>query len=204
MPKLSLKRRIEIAGQLAVRSRAYFDTFDFYQDRKQYGQHFEGQWKKHYWFFKYEMHVYRLSFILKAAALFKSTPQWATVNFPDIVRELSPKLDPGVLKSLQADLGLAKPTATKLDIIRNNALAHRSADLDFDEAFKKAKVTRAELRSLTDISLRLANTLAAEVNVPSVAFHTQETLRDLKRVFTGLGSRFPSSGDAFEEIFGDR
>jgi hypothetical protein len=202
MPPLTLRRRVDIAGQLTVRCRAYLDIFEFYQDpatRKL----IKGQMQDYYWFFKYEEHIYRFALIVKLTGLFTSVRKKPTVNFHALINDVRSKMRNADWNVLEALVLSAKPIVDKIEIIRNSALAHRSADLDFDTAFKKAGVTRNELKQLSEIALRAANTIAVAVGVPEVAFHSTETRRDMRKMFEALGSTFPKSGGAFEQLFGE-
>jgi hypothetical protein len=88
---------------------------------------------------------------------------------------------------VDALLSQAKPFAFKTAILRNNLFAHRSANLSYADAFKKAAVTPKQLDNLTELALKIANHfliargLSDHFFNPLPARHARAMLRALAR-----------------------
>ncbi|MGE0741382.1 MAG: hypothetical protein AB7O98_08575 [Hyphomonadaceae bacterium] len=202
MARLALARRIDIAAQLAVRARTYFDVFEFFEDVET-GPRINDAINDYPWFFRLHHHVYRFAFIVEIAGLFKRTT--GTVNLPHLLKECRSSLKETEWQAVSTKLDEWRPIAEKAELIRSKALAHRSADLDYDDAFKEANVTRNQLRGLSDLSLDVANRLCEATGRSTQIFVTRETVRDAKRLFKALGSTFDESEpkSALDELFGE-
>lgn len=201
MARLALERRIDIAAQLSVRARTYFDIFEFFEDVET-GPRINDALNDYPWFFRLHHHVNRFAFVVEIAGLFKRKS--GTVNLPHLLDECRSRLKDADWLAISAKLDEWRPIAEKAEFIRSKALAHRSADLDYNDAFKEANVTRNQLRGLSDLSLEVANRLCDATGRSTQIFVTRETVRDAKRLFKVLGAAFdePPSNSALDELFG--
>ncbi len=81
-----------------------------------------------------------------------------TISFAALISEMKAA---GQLKgredAVSSLLSSAKPIAKKIAILRNNAVAHRTLSMSYDDVFKQADVTPGELREVTDMALEIAN-----------------------------------------------
>jgi hypothetical protein len=155
--RLSINERLELAGQLALRSRIFYDLwlyfkgkhppaiFDVMQDFSQ--------------FFRFEIEAQFSAFVVHIAALFDGRSD--TINLRSLAREMKMAKLTSTKAATEVDalLTQAAPLATKVTILRSHLFAHRSAALSYADAFKKAAVTSNQLRDLTVIALKIANRL---------------------------------------------
>lgn len=201
MAKLSLERRVDIAAQLAVRARTYLDMFEFFEDVET-APKINDAINDYPWFFRLHHHVYRFAFVVEIAGLFKRNN--GTVNLPHLLDECRSKLKETEWQAISSKMEEWEVIASKAELIRSKALAHRSADLDYDDAFSGADVTRNQLKGLNDLSLEVANRLCEATGRSTLVFVTRETLRDARRLFKVLGSTFDETKpeSALDELFG--
>jgi len=176
------------------------DVFEFYQDPKT-RRRIVDQMNEYIWFFRYEEHIYRFAFIIKLTGLFTKMKSRSTVNFHALAKDVRNKMKNDDWIELRDLIASATPTVDKIEIIRNSAFAHRSAELDLNEAFKAAGVTRNELKKLTEVALDVVNRMAEAIGTSAVSFHSSETECHMRRMFQKLGSTFPESQDAFDQLF---
>jgi hypothetical protein len=201
MARLPLERRVDIAAQLVVRARTYFDMFEFFEDVKT-GPRISSAINDYPWFFRLHHHVYRFAFIVEIAGLFKRNN--TTVNLPHLHDECRSNQNEAEWQVILKSMNEWQPVAEKAELIRSKALAHRSADLDYNDAFREGDVTRNQLRGLSDFSLAVANRLCESTGRPTVIFVSRETIRDAKRLFKALGCKFDAAEpkSALDELFG--
>ena len=82
-------------------------------------------------------------------------------------------------------LSSAKPIAKKVAILRNNAIAHRTISLSYNDVFKLANVTPGELRDVTDIALKITNRLLLSCGLQDQHF-TDMPRQDAVTMMTAL------------------
>ncbi len=174
MAKLSLERRVDIAAQLAVRARTYLDMFEFFEDVET-APKINDAINDYPWFFRLHHHVYRFAFVVEIAGLFKRNN--GTVNLPHLLDECRSKLKETEWQAISSKMEEWEVIASKAELIRSKALAHRSADLDYDDAFSGADVTRNQLKGLNDLSLEVANRLRSNRSVNFGIRHARNTAR---------------------------
>jgi cell division septum initiation protein DivIVA len=84
-----------------------------------------------------------------------------TISLEPLIREAKAAgyLKPQAAKAANALLARAKSLAEKVALLRNNAVAHRSAHISYDDVFRMAAVKPDQLRELTDLALEITNQL---------------------------------------------
>ncbi len=96
------------------------------------------------------------------------------------------------------------PIAKEVEFIRSNELAHRSADVDMNDAFRRANAVRDEIELLSNNAIELANGFCKAKGLQKAGPMVQEVQRNTKRLFEARGAKFPEEdGDAFENVFGN-
>jgi hypothetical protein len=157
-PHLPIDERLESAAQLIIRSRIFLDIW-FYFESKDTRPAIIDTMNRFSEFFRFDPHAHFVAFIVHIAALFEKRRN--TINLPALARELkrSNQLSAQAAADTDALLSQAHQLAPKVCILRSNLFAHRSAVLSYDEAFKRAAVTPAQLRDLTEIALKIVNLL---------------------------------------------
>jgi hypothetical protein len=155
---LPIEERLERAAQLIVRSRIFLDIW-FYFESEDTRPAILDTMNCFSEFFRFDIHAHFVAFIVHIAALFERRQD--TINLPGLAKELkqSNLISAQTAAETDALLSQAGPLAKKVCILRSNLFAHRSANLPYDEAFKKAAVTPSEMRALTEIALKIVNHL---------------------------------------------
>jgi hypothetical protein len=122
--------------------------------------------------------------ILRATSLFDTKDH--TTHLPDILREVKARgSSPELVQEVEVALKALEAAVKKVRIIRHHAIAHRSASMTYDEAFKKAQITADELGHLVASAEAVAIALARAVGVePSMMASSAPD--DLYRLFTDL------------------
>jgi hypothetical protein len=110
-------------------------------------------------FFRFTPHAYLVAYVVHIAAMFDRRRD--TISLVRLAHEMSAaRLIQGqTITEVEALLAKATHIVSKVTLLRHNAFAHRSASISYDVAFKKAAVTAAEMRDLTEIALKIANRL---------------------------------------------
>ena len=138
-------------------------------------------------FFLFTIHAHFVAFVVHMAALFEKRQD--TINLRRLINEMkaTAMLPSKAAAEIDALLGEAEPLASKVTNLRNELFAHRSAFLNYAEIFEIADVTKDELRSVTDIALKIANQLLEAKGLPDQSFnpapheHAEALLRALLR-----------------------
>jgi hypothetical protein len=154
---LHLDERVERAGQLVVRARVFYDLWRFFKDKHPPAIFDAMQECSQYFLFEIEAQF--AAFVVHLAAMFDKDRH--TISLPRLAHELKSKrlVPSAVTADVQALLDRAAPLVSKLQILRSNLFAHRSARFSYSGAFEAANVTANQLRDLTDLSLKIANKL---------------------------------------------
>lgn len=151
--------RIELAGQLAMRARIFYDLWWLYEGADTRPQILDTM-NAFSEFFRFDSHAHFVAFVVHIATLFERRSD--TVNLPVLIGEVD-ALASTVEAMTEAKhlVEQVQPLASKVVILRSNLFAHRSASLSYAEAFRKAAVAPNELRTLADAALRVVNCLRA-------------------------------------------
>ena len=168
---LPVDERLEIAGELVVRTRIFYDLWWFYENIETRPQ-ILGAMNHYPEFFRFDSHAHFVAFVVHLAALFERRND--TINLPVLKAELEEAgaLESATAASAEAILNEAKPLIPKVIILRSNLFAHRSASVSYAQAFELADVTANQLGHLSDLSLRLTNCLLLARGLKDRVFHT--------------------------------
>jgi hypothetical protein len=109
-------------------------------------------------FFRFTPHAYLVTYVVYIAGVFETRRD--TISFAALISQMKAagQLE-GQEEAVSNLLSVAKPIAKKVAVLRNNAIAHRTVSMSYDDVFKQAEVTPGELRDLTDVALEIANRL---------------------------------------------
>ena len=154
---LPLDERLYRAGQHVVRSRLFFDLW-FYFEGPTRPKIIETMWEYNE-FFRFAPHAYFLAYVMHIAAMFDRRKD--TISLIRLSHEMKAADQIRGQVTIEVDTLLAQaiPIVSKVTTLRHYAFAHRSARISYDDAFKKAAVTAAQLRDLTELALKIANRL---------------------------------------------
>jgi hypothetical protein len=159
---LPINDRVERAAQLVLRSRIFFDIW-FYFESNDTRPSLLGTMREFNEFFRFAPHAHFVAFIVTIAALFEKRRD--TISLSGLARELENGnlLPPQTQSEISRLFRQAAPLVSQVSLLRHNAFAHRSASLSYDDVFKMASVTTAQMRDLTEIALQIANHLTRAI-----------------------------------------
>jgi AbiU2 len=185
MPRLILfDERIQLAAQLVVRARIFYDLWWFYENEDTRSK-IIGTLNEYSEFFRFDVHAHFVAYTVYIAALFERRSD--TVNLAALVREAErlgthPR---DTIAGTHKPLAQARPLSSKVAVLRSNLFAHRNTSLSYAAAFGRASVSPDELRELTDIGLRIVNLLLAAKGLREQCFH-ELARSDAERLFCAL------------------
>jgi hypothetical protein len=166
--RLPIDEQLETAGELVVRSRIFYDIWRFFEGEETRPNIIDVM-NRYSEFFRFDAHAHFVTFIIQIAALFERRKD--TINLPRLSTELQEIISAQNKTEVVALLNQVAPLVSKVNILRSNLFAHRSATLTYAESFQKASVTLNELRTLTEIALTIVNALLAVRGLDRRDFH---------------------------------
>src|SRR5437016_5028878 len=150
MPRLSLNERLDRVAQHVIRARLFLDLWFYFEADCSRREIIEAM-REYSEFFRFTPHAYLMTYVVYMAGAFETRQD--AISLVSLVREMKAtgrlEQDKATVNSL---LSSAKPIAKKVAILRNNAFAHRTVSMSYNDVFKLADVTPAELRDVTDIA----------------------------------------------------
>jgi AbiU2 len=158
MQPLPLDQRLERLGQHIVRARLFLDLWFYFEGPDTRPRIFEIM-EEFNEFFRFMPHAYFVAYVIYIAGVFDK--RRGTISLWSLVPEVKKegRIDSQNAATLDALLVEAKALADKVAILRHEAFAHRSESITYDDVFKKAGITPNQLRDLTDIALKIGNSL---------------------------------------------
>lgn len=185
--RLPIDKRLEVAGQLVVRARIFYDIWWLYEGADTRSNIIDTL-NEYSEFFRFDSHAHFVSFIVHLAGLFENRGD--TVNLPRLIQELGSSCLAPAETITKADELLSQVDALppKVAILRSNLFGHRSGSLSYTDAFKKAAVQPNELRDLTEIALQITNCLLIARGLNEQTFHPLPR-RDAETMLNVLSSQ---------------
>jgi hypothetical protein len=183
MSGLSLNERLDRVAQ-HIMARLVLDLWFYFEEDRSRREIIETM-REYNEFFRFTPHAYLVTYVVYMAGAFETRQD--TISLVALVREMKAtgKLrghDEATASSL---LSAARPIVRKVAILRNNAIAHRSVSMSYNDVFKLAAVTPGDLRDITDIALKIANQLLASCDLREQYF-TDLPREDAIRMMTAL------------------
>jgi len=184
VPALPLKVRIDRVAQHIIRARLFLDLWFYFEEDRSRREIIETM-REYGEFFRFTPHAYLVTYVVYMAGVFETRQD--TISLVILIREMKAARqlngqDEAAVSSL---LSSAKPIAKKVAILRNNAIAHRTISLSYNDVFKLANVTPGELRDVTDIALKIANRLLLSCGLQDQHF-TDMPRQDAVSMMTAL------------------
>lgn len=169
MRPLPLNQRLDRIGQHIVRARLFLDLW-FYFEEQDSRRKIIDTMREYNEFFRFTPHAYLTTYVIYMAGVFDKSK--GTISLARLFRDVRAA---GQLKApdvavVKALLAKAEPIAEKVATLRNNAFAHRSAHISYDDVFKMAAVQPDQLRELTDMALAITNQLLLARNLQNLYF----------------------------------
>ena len=156
--KLPLDTRLRTAGQLVVRAKVFYDIWRYFAGQETRRSIFDTM-NSYSEFFRFDVHAHLVAFAVHITMLFDRRKD--TISLPNLVKDVkdTQAIPSGDVAEIAALLMEAAPLVDKVKTLRDNVFAHRSAMMDYEQAFKEAGVTPNQFGQLTDIALKVANRL---------------------------------------------
>ena len=180
--KPAIKLQIEKAVDLVVRARVFLDAWHLSKGIDGRSKH-QDFWDEYWEFWRFNEHALLFSHIVHMAALFENNSK--TICFNRLRAELAKCPTKFDLAGIDKLLSGCSVTAKGVAILRNNAFAHRSSKMSYDEAFKQANLTADKLRELSDSALQIANAMLRLVGAAERDFATLP-LQHLEKLASSL------------------
>lgn len=158
VPVVPLKVRIDRVAQHVVRARLFLDLWFYFEEDRSRREIIETM-REYGEFFRFTPHAYLVTYVVYMAGVFETRQD--TISLVGLIREMkvARQLNGQDDTAVSGLLASAKPIAKKVAILRNNAIAHRTISMSYNDVFKLADVTPGELRDVTDMALKIANRL---------------------------------------------
>ena len=182
---LPLNERLNTVTQIIIRARVFFDIWWFYEG-KETRPIIKSTWESYDQFCIFDGHANLIAYVVQITSVFDRNRR--TMSLARIIEELesSKEIPAEALPELKSCLKEAEGICDRVKKLRHNLFAHRSASRAYSEVFKDARLTANELRTLSDISLRIANRLLAIRDLPE-QFFNECPRKDLQKMFERLG-----------------
>lgn len=181
--RLTLEERVTAVCREASLARRHFQVFRVYSDPESRGRLFPTM-ERYPDFVRLDEQAHRDLAILRATSLFDTKEH--TTHLFDLLAEVKARgTSPGLVRDIEAAIMELEAAVKKVRIIRHHAIAHRSASLTYDGAFKLARMTVDELGQLVGSAEAVAIALARAVGLEpdSMASAAPD---DLHRLFLHL------------------
>lgn len=133
-------------------------------------------------FFRFDEHAHFVSMIVHCGVIWDK----GNISLPTVA---SCALDPrrhSADAELKSAIDVLKWNADGLLKIRHEAIAHRSKQFDYDEAFRRAQLTPDQIRDLLEDSLHLVNKLRLREGLGNQVF-AELPVQNLMRLIHCLG-----------------
>jgi len=183
---LPFDERIELAGHLTVLARRFYDVWWYYEGADTRPSILDAM-NLFPEFFRFDTHAQFVSLVTHLAALYENRN--GTINFETLITEAenASLVSESALDEAKATLSSVSALRPKVAILRSNLFSHRSASLSYEAAFAKAEITPFQLRDLTVVGLKIANTLLAARGLPE-PFFSNSTLNHTKNLLQALAN----------------
>lgn len=184
MAKIDFIKRIQLTGDIAIRSRIFYDIWWFYEGKRTRPKILKTM-NCYSEFFRFDSYAHFFSLVVNIVGLFEHRKD--TINFNQLLNEGTQQklIKTETINKIQIILQSLSKNIKKAQILRHNLFAHRSNSLSFREAFKKAAISSNDLSDLIKNALKIANLLLLELESPEKVFHDL-TKEDLKKLLTDL------------------
>ena len=167
---VGLEKKLDILVQIVLRARAFFDFWWTYEGLETRQKYLPGM-NNYSEFFRFDVHAHQLSYIIYLCQIFESRTKTLSIN--NVLKEVQDRgiSDRNIVEA-QRVLQEGTPIYKKLVIVRSNLFAHRSASLNYPEAFSMASVNPNDIRRLTELALEATNLLRLALGLETQEFST--------------------------------
>lgn len=182
---MRFQEKVDLAGNLAVRARIFFDVWWHYKGAPTRHKYIDTM-NEYSAFFRFDIHAHFVALVMYLSQLFETRA--GTLNLSRLVNDAASSTIPSSsVDTARTALNGAKHLASKVACLRSNLFAHRNLELSYADAFKRAAVSPDQLRELTEVALKVANTLAAAIDLKEKFFYTPPR-GDIEALLEKLGS----------------
>ncbi len=158
---LAIEQQIDTASRMALRAHVHFDLW--WLTASQEGRSRHPAIGEHWEHLRFLQHGQLAGVVGEIHALLDDDKR--TICLPAILRELERQRHiqlPEVARNLKA----ARPAFRKLQLLRNNVFAHRTAKKTYEDMFKDANIRIDQLKALIALCIGLTNELLGAIGEP--------------------------------------
>ena len=180
---MHIDRQLEILTQQVVRSRIFYDIWWLYKGSNTRPKIIDAM-NDFSEFYRFDEHAHFVSLIIHCVVLWDKGA--GNVSILSLARKvLDPKRN-GADKELYEKVTQLEKSAKGIITLRHEAIAHRSAVFDYDEAFRRARISPNSIRDMTSQALAYVNELRVRRSMPE-AFFTELPLVHAKALIRAVG-----------------
>ncbi len=181
--KLAINRQLEIVTQQIVRAKIFYDIWWLYKSSTTRPLIIEtlNDFSE---FFRFDEHAHFVSMVIHCAVVWDKSSD--NVSLPSVSKRILDVKRSPADKELSAEIINHAKAADRLVKLRHEAIAHRSATYDYEEAFKRAGIIPDTLPVLLNGWLSVINQLRIRRTMDDVSF-AEFPLQDAKRLIHALG-----------------
>jgi hypothetical protein len=166
---LPLETRLDRVAQHVTRARLFLDLWFYFESADTRPQIIETM-RDYNEFFRFTPHAYFVSYVMYMHSVFDR--QAGTISFKHLVPEMTAAGHLGGENAAKVETLMteAQPGVEKVGILRHRAIAHKTAHISYNDVFQLAEVKPDQLRELTDVALKIANSLLVSRRLPEQYF----------------------------------
>ena len=195
---IPVERRLEIVTEQIIRAKLFYDIWWFYKGNET-RPHIIDTLNNFSEFFRYDEHAHFVSMIVHCAVVWDSRSN--NISLCTVAKcILDPRRNCADRESVSAIEELRK-NASGLVKIRHEAIAHRSGEFDYDEAFRRARVVPASIPVMIEAWLEVANNFRTAKGLPKSEF-AELPLVHARRIITKLGGPDLNPSSPLDGLFG--
>ena len=182
--KMTLDEQLDVARNQLVRARIFLDIWWYYHGSPTRGESLKYM-NEFPDFFRFDEHAHFTAFVVHIATLFDKRND--TVKLEKLRKTILKKFPVGdeIEKEWETLFQQANAIASKVLILRNNAFAHRSDEVNYNESFKLANVSPDEFQVLVEKSKQILDPFLKLSNRGEV-FFWDLAKEDLTQMLTRL------------------
>jgi hypothetical protein len=180
---LPLDPQIEAATRMALKTRQFYDLFLRTTSEEGHLLH-RPVLSEYNEVIRFIRAACRDAALLELHSLFADRRD--TVNLPRLVREVEQALQGRLAHARLLSAGIPE-NITKVKILRDNAIAHRTKQIEFDDVFREANITRSEVSDTIDVAVKIVNELRLARDLEP-AWASPLPLETFDRMLTALRS----------------
>jgi HEPN superfamily AbiU2-like protein len=185
--RLPLETQLDRIAQHVIRARLFLDLW-FYFESAETRPPIIKTMEDYNELFRFTPHAYFVAYVNYIHGVFDKQP--ATISLQHLIPEM---IAAGHLRgddaaTIEALMKGTQSMVEKVGVLRHRAIAHKTAHTSYNDVFQLAAVKPDQLRELTEMGLKIANTLLRAHGLPEQHF-TELPREAAKAMMEALGAR---------------